>query len=231
MRKKAAKPPRTREHTARLKSRDPVSIEPGYNPQISDAAFLQWKQVIEAGGLPAHRSAAEHLAAIAQYTIDMAENRTMPKRERPKLRKRRRRPEDPPNEKLIKRRGAPGNVAMRQLVGGLVGFWLEYAGDIPGVSFREGRGYSGLFLEFTLSFCKLLASQLEMVGEYPELACDLRSVYRNPVRVRTWLRALKVPQFRLKFQDPGASTAFSQRAEQSQSPFQAWICRPSPRKK
>ena len=171
------------------------SMEGQAERPISDGAYERLKPVLVAGQLPVSRSAAERLSAIVQYSVDMAAYRSIPSRPRPKLRKRRRRKEDPPNERLILRRGARPNREMRDLFGALVGFWLDYANEVPGVSY-DGmcNRYGGKFVRFSQAFCKVMAADIQAIGNNPGFASDLRAVTKNAVRVRTWLRAVGVPQ-------------------------------------
>jgi hypothetical protein len=171
------------------------SVEGQIDRPISEGAFKRLRQVLEAGELPVSRSAAERLSAIAQYFVDMAAHRLTPSRPRPKLRKQRRRKKDPPNERLILRRGAPANREMRELFGNLVGFWLDHANATPGVSFDGiNDTYLGRFVRFSQAFGDVMVVDLETIGNHSKFASDLREVTKHAVRVRTWLRALQVPQ-------------------------------------
>jgi hypothetical protein len=85
---------------------------------------------------------------------------------------------------------------MRELFGNLVGFWLDHAGAVPGVSFVDLTDeYTGRFVYFVQAFCRELSSDLEASGNPPPITTALRDLVINPVRVRTWLRAIHIPQF------------------------------------
>lgn len=86
---------------------------------------------------------------------------------------------------------------MRELFGNLVGFWLDHAGAVPGVSYYDiTEAYSGRFVEFSQAFCSALAFDLETLEEHATFVAHLRKVAQNGRQVRTWLESLQVPEFK-----------------------------------
>jgi hypothetical protein len=123
------------------------------------------------------REVRERLAQIAQYVIDQEAGRVV-------------------RAKRTPTRGRPTNKAMHEIFGGLTGVWLDYGQSIAGVSyFGAAERYGGRFVRFTQNFCKALADALEKDPAARGLVRSLRSVQNHPVRVRSWLRAIGLPQF------------------------------------
>jgi len=154
------------------------------------------REILEAGGIQYLPEIAERIQAIRQYSIDMVAFRMLKPRERSKIRQRRRRPGDPPRVRLVKRRGAPAHREMRELFGNLAGFWLDVVGEVPGVTFNDTEGtYSGRFVRFSQALCASLSDEFQHLGAPARVTSQLREAASNPVRVRTLLRAIRLPQF------------------------------------
>lgn len=119
------------------------------------------------------------LLEIAQYVVNQEAHRTISASKSP------RRP-----------RGRPREKAMHEVFGGLAGVWIDYAQAVPGVSyFAIEDSYGGRFVEFFREFCGTLADALEGDLAASSLVKALRAVQENPRKVRTWLRAVGIPQF------------------------------------
>jgi len=125
------------------------------------------------------RAVMARLLAVAQYVVNQEAHRAIA------------------IQKPAKReRGRPKDKAMREVFGGLVGIWIDYAQSVPGVSyFAIDDAYRGKFVEFSQMFCGTLADTLENDPAARSLVRSLRDVQKHSVRVRTWLRAIGVPQF------------------------------------
>jgi hypothetical protein len=172
-------------------------------PPISDAVFARLVPILQAGNLEPAREAAEQLDAMARYSLQAVELRDRPSRQRPALRKYRRRPSDPPRERLIRARGAPRNREMRQLFANFIGFWLDRKHAAPGVSFDQwAEEYTGPFVRFAMAFCAELASMLSRLKDAgPHEAAFLETLSDAadyPARIRSWLDALSLKPKRPK---------------------------------
>ncbi len=156
------------------------------------------KEILRAGDIPSTGEAIQRLEAIAEYSIWMAHYRAYPRRQKPK--QPRPKPGDPPRARPVRKRGAPPNKAMREVFGNLAGFWLDFTDCVPGVSFYGMTGeVGGRFVRFSQSFCENLAIGIERLEPPPpgheKFLRLLRETKTNPIRVRTWLRAIGLPQF------------------------------------
>jgi hypothetical protein len=85
----------------------PGELKAGRYQPVSDGVFARLQPILQAGDINPSRDAAEQLDAIARYSLQIVAHRDRPSRPRPTLRKYRRRPSDPPRERLIRRRGRP----------------------------------------------------------------------------------------------------------------------------
>ena len=145
-------------------------------PPISDALFALLVPILKAGNVAPSREAAEQLGFIAQSCLQDVLHRDRRPRQRATVREARRRLGDPPRERLIRRRGAPANRAMRQLFGALESFWLDHAQSAPGVSYCTLQcEYTGPFVRFAMGICK----ELEIAMSGLEISAPSRSPNRH----------------------------------------------------
>jgi hypothetical protein len=151
------------------------------------------------------RAAISRLVEIAQYTENMNALRNRPSRTRT----------------MVKRPvGRPRTVAMRQLFGSMAGFWFEFTGELPGVSyFGMTDTISGPFVTFSQAFCRELSADLkrEDPGGHKTLIARLEDISATPVRVKTWLRELGLPQLK------GRLKTLESRVKARRDPLNTWL--------